>query len=120
LIAAIGALGNHRFKTPADIAGSGLTPGTPQARVLQAILQNTLEQLVVSVLVQGAWSVLMPSSWQGAVVAASCLFVVGRVMFWRGYVHGAASRACGFGCTFYPSLMMVAVMAVHLAVSAVV
>lgn len=119
LIASIGALGNHRFYTPADIGGAGLTQGTPQARVLQAILQNTLEQVVTAVLVQGAWAVLMPSRWQGAVGAASCLFVLGRVMFWRGYAAGAGSRAFGFGCTFYPSLMMVLVMAVHLAVSAV-
>src|SRR3954464_2125424 len=44
----IGLLARHRFFTPEDIDGGGLTKGTPQAQVLQSTLQNTLEQTVLA------------------------------------------------------------------------
>ncbi len=42
LAIAIARLASHRFRTPQDLDGSGLTPGTERAKVLQALLQNTL------------------------------------------------------------------------------
>ena len=48
----------------------------------------------------------MPQTWQAAVPAAAILFFVGRVLFWRGYAHGASARALGFALTFYPSVAM--------------
>src|SRR5262245_7623252 len=50
LAASVIFVANHRFFTPEDIDGSGLTKGTPWARLLQARLQNTLEQTVLAVL----------------------------------------------------------------------
>ncbi len=32
------------------------------------------------------------------------LFCIGRAAFWFGYVGGAASRAFGFGTTFYTTM----------------
>ena len=43
LAISIGRLARHRFFTPEDIDGGGLSAGTAQARVLQSLLQNTLE-----------------------------------------------------------------------------
>ncbi|MCM8611635.1 MAPEG family protein [Accumulibacter sp.] len=107
LLVNIGLLARHRFFTPDDIDGGGLTGGTPQAQILQSTLQNTLEQTVLAVSVHALWAVAMPHAWQAAVPAAAILFFVGRVLFWRGYARGAPARALGFALTFYPSVVMV-------------
>jgi uncharacterized membrane protein YecN with MAPEG domain len=110
----IGLLARHRFFTPEDIDGGGLTQGTPQAQVLQSTLQNTLEQTVLALSVHTIWAVATPQNWQAAVPAAAILFLVGRVLFWRGYAHGASARALGFALTFYPSVAMLILIVGHL------
>ena len=102
----IALLARHRFFTPEDIDGGGLARGTPRAQVLQSTLQNTLEQAVLGLAIHVIWAAVMPHSWQAAVPAAAILFLVGRILFWRGYVHGAPARALGFALTFYPSVVM--------------
>lgn len=102
----IGLLAKHRFFTPEDIDGGGLTHGTETAHILQATLQNTLEQTVLAVLVHAAWAVVMPIAWMAAIPAAVILFLLGRALFLRGYRGGAPSRALGFALTFYPSMFM--------------
>jgi hypothetical protein len=102
----IGLLARHRFFTPEDIDGGGLSSGSETANILQSTLQNTLEQSVLAVLVHLAWSVLMPVSWISAIPAAVLLFLCGRVLFVSGYRGGAPSRALGFALTFYPSVLM--------------
>lgn len=104
--ASIGLLARHRFFTPEDIDGGGLSTGSETAKVLQATLQNTLEQTVLAVLVHLAWATLMPTSWIAAIPCAVILFVLGRVLFVRGYRGGAPSRALGFALTFYPTVLM--------------
>lgn len=112
----IGALARHRFFTPQDIDGGGLTTGTPTAHILQSTLQNTLEQAVLAVGTHMVWAASMPAHWQAAVPVAAMLFVVGRVLFWRGYANGAPSRALGFALTFYPSVLLLFAAAVHMLV----
>lgn len=106
LVLAIGSLARHRFFTPADIDGGGLTSGTDRAHELQAILQNTLEQTVTAALAHLLWTAAMPRDWQAAIPAAVMLFVVGRALFAFGYRHGAASRSFGFALTFYPTVIL--------------
>ena len=102
----VALLARHRFFTPEDIDGGGLTHGTEIAHVLQATLQNTLEQTVLAVLVHCMWAIVMPPSWIAAIPAAVILFVFGRVLFLRGYRGGAPARAVGFTLTFYPTVLM--------------
>ena len=109
LAISVGLLARHRFFSPDDIDGGGLSRGTETASVLQATLQNTLEQSVLAVLVHLAWASLTPVSWIAAVPAAVVLFLCGRVLFARGYRGGAPSRALGFALTFYPSVLMIIV-----------
>ena len=106
----IGLLARHRFFTPDDIDGGGLTRGTSQAQVLQSTLQNTLEQAVLGLAVHIIWAALMPQAWQAAVPVAAMLFFGGRVLFWRGYARGAPARALGFALTFYPSVAMLLII----------
>jgi len=111
----IALLARHRFFTPEDIDGGGLTEGTPRAQVLQSTLQNTLEQMVLAFAVHLVWAGTMPREWQGAIPAAAVLFIVGRVLFWRGYARGAPARALGFALTFYPTLALLLIIGGRLA-----
>lgn len=114
LVIAIGALARHRFFHAEDIDGGGLTAGSTSAKVHQSVLQNTLEQVVLAVLVHGACAVLLPVGWLAVIPAAAVLFALGRFFFWRGYRHGAAARALGFGLTFYPTVMLLLLVLVDL------
>lgn len=114
LVLAIGSLARHRFLTPADIDGSGLTEATGRARTLQAILQNTLEQAVIAIAAHLLWAATMPPAWQAVVPVAALLFVIGRIAFAAGYRGGAPTRAFGFALTFYPTVVMILACAVAL------
>lgn len=108
LAANIAMLARHRFFTPADIDGGGLSDGTPSAKILQSVLQNTLEQVVLAFCTHLIWAATMPWRWQAAIPTAAMLFFLGRVLFWRGYARGAPARALGFALTFYPTVVMLA------------
>ena len=58
LFICIARLAKHRFFTPEDINGSALTEGSARAKLLQALLQNTLEQVVLALSVYAACSFL--------------------------------------------------------------
>jgi hypothetical protein len=114
LAIAIARLAQHRFTTPDDIDGSGLTGGTERAKILQALLQNTLEQGVLALPVYGWWALAGPPAALAVVPAAAGLFLLGRVLFFGGYTRGAAGRALGFGLTFYPTVALLAAAIVAL------
>ncbi len=114
LAVSIARLARHRFFTPDDIDGGGLTHATPQAELLQSSLQNTLEQTALAVTVHLIWAVSLPLTWMSVIPAAAILFVIGRVLFARGYEGGAPSRALGFALTFYPSVLMLILIIANL------
>ncbi len=108
----IGRLAKHRFFTPEDIDGSALTQGTATARLLQALLQNTLEQLVLAVVVYLSAALLLPAHLLALILTAALMFTAGRLLFFRGYAGGAAHRAYGFALTFYSTIgLMLATVA---------
>ena len=111
LMIAIMRVANHRFASPEDIDGSGLTSGTPGIQILRAVLQNTLEQTVLATAAYLIWSAIMPLKWLRAIPVAALLFVTGRILFTRGYERGAAGRATGFGLTAYPTFGMLTALA---------
>lgn len=104
LLVSVGRLAGHRFFTPADIEGGGLTEGTPKARLLQSLIQNTLEQAVLAIVAYGAWLWLADDSRHGLAIVCAILFGIGRLLFFAGYSFGAPWRAFGFTLTFYPTV----------------
>jgi uncharacterized membrane protein YecN with MAPEG domain len=104
LLVAIARLAAHRFFTPEDIQGGGLSEGTAKARLLQSMIQNTLEQVVLAVVAYGAWLWLMPGPRAGLVILCAIMFSIGRLLFFAGYARGAPWRALGFTLTFYPTV----------------
>ena len=119
LFVCIARLAKHRFFTPEDIHGSALTGGTEKAKLLQALLQNTLEQCSLALPIYIATSIVVPASLLPVVPAAAGMFLVGRAFFFAGYANGAPSRAFGFGLTFYPTVLLLFLL-VALGVSKVV
>ena len=71
LVVSVGRLAKHRFFTPEDIDGGGLSNGTEQARLLQALIQNTLEQTVLATFAYVFWSVTMPGTGSKFISSAS-------------------------------------------------
>ena len=114
LMVSIMRVANHRFSTPEDIDGSGLTIGTPRVQLLRAILQNTLEQSVLAVGGYLIGSVTLPQGWLRVIPTAALLFVIGRILFAAGYARGAGGRAMGFGLTAYPTFALLVVSAIIL------
>ena len=106
LFVCIARLARHRFFNAEDINGSGLTEGSARARLLQALLQNTLEQSALAVPVYVSCAIIFPGRFLAAIPAAAALFLVGRIFFYAGYSKGAAARAFGFALTFYPTAFL--------------
>ncbi len=100
----IGNVARLRFLSPANIDAGSADPSTsPTLRSSTAVLQNTLEQGVLAVIVYAA-AALMLSAPSAMLIAATMLFSIGRLLFWAGYRRGAEARALGFGLTFYPTV----------------
>lgn len=106
LFVCIARLAKHRFFTAEDIHGSALSGGTVRARLLQSLLQNTLEQGALALPVYMGCAFVYPSRFLGVIPAAAAMFLVGRVLFFAGYSNGAPSRAFGFALTFYPTVLL--------------
>lgn len=102
--AAIANVARLRFVSAMDIGGSTQTEASPAILRAGAILQNTLEQVVLAVGSHCALATQLPVRWIIVLPGLAGLFCAGRALFWLGYRHGAAARAFGFGLTFYPTL----------------
>ena len=113
LIISVGRLAGHRFFTPEDIDAGAAQGGTDRARMLQSILQNTLEQTMIAVIIYMAWAVVMPGRWLSVVPMVAIVFAVGRILFFAGYEKGASSRALGFTLGFYSSVAMLVCVIGH-------
>ena len=106
LIGSIARIAKHRFFSSVDIDSSAATPSSLKLACLQAILQNTLEQTVLAMVVYLLWILMTPSVWLSVLPLSACCFLAGRILFFKGYHRGAVSRALGFALTFYPLVMM--------------
>ncbi|MGO1119267.1 MAPEG family protein [Rhodovibrionaceae bacterium A322] len=115
LLLTIGNLARHRFFTPEDIDGSGLTVGSERAKTYQAILQNTLEQTVLALPLYWTSAFVLPSSQLAVIPLLAGCFFTGRLLFFLGYKKGAAARAVGFALTFYPSVFLFLLLVSELA-----
>ena len=106
--ASIARLAAHRFHTSQDLHGSGLKPDSERAKLLQALLQNTLEQMALALPTYSFWALLGPPHLFSLVPVAAAMFVFGRAFFFWGYSRGASGRAFGFALTFYPTVVLLA------------
>ena len=114
LLAGVGMMANRRFFSNDAIDGTR----APENRSLEINLrynQNTLEQAVLAAAAWSGLALALPHESLGLIGMLACVFALGRVLFWSGYLIAPWARAIGFGLTFYPT----AVAMVWLAVRAV-
>lgn len=74
------------------------------------VLQNTLEQLVVSFLSQLSASTWLEPRQMNAIPIVVTLFVVGRLLFWRGYLNPGmnhTNRASGLPLSIWVSFLLI-------------
>lgn len=102
MVAIVGRITKYRFFSPSDIHSS-ITNSSQTLRLLQSLLQNTLEQFVLAIAAYLLWSVTMPNTWRSVPLLAGILFAIGRVPFFMDYRHGAPARTVGFTLAFYTS-----------------
>lgn len=80
-----------------------------QLEVHVRVLQNTVEQFVVSFVAQVATSTWLSASQMMTIPIVVVLFVVGRLVYWRGYLNPAynrTGRAAGLPLTMFPTMAM--------------
>ena len=68
------------------------------------VQQNTLELLVVFLPALWLFAIYVSAGW-AAILGAT--YLVGRVLYFRGYVADPAKREIGFGLSFLPILGLV-------------
>ena len=100
----IARLAARRFFDDATIDGAPFAPGSG-GEIDQRVLQNTLEQMVLALLI---WP--FAASWLGAVtiIVMGVAMGIARMAFWIGYHVSPPLRAFGFAASFYPTLFAVA------------
>ncbi|MBX9630153.1 MAG: MAPEG family protein [Burkholderiales bacterium] len=102
LAGCVGAVSQARFWTPADRKGSAFGPPRPAIALRAAILQNSLEQtmltlgahLILAVVVRDSELVLIP--------LLVVVYLVGRAAFAIGYAASPIARAFGMALTAAP------------------
>ena len=68
------------------------------------VQQNTLEQLIVFLPGLWAFGIYISSLWAALI---GIIFIIGRIVYLRGYVKDPASRSIGFALSFLPSVILV-------------
>lgn len=93
IVVGFGAAGNARFGS-ANADGTEPPAGSPLS-MHRRYLQNTLEQFAYFFVVQLALVTVLPATALHLVPLLCVQFLVGRLVFWRGYLRNPAYRAFG-------------------------
>ncbi|WAS95543.1 MAPEG family protein [Nannocystis punicea] len=100
LFAGIQAVAGQRGKSEAidPLAGAGREPRVMQIHARYT--QNTLEQLVLFVIVLGALSTYLDAGSMHLLPILTAVFILGRVVFWVGYLRDPLLRSPGMAIAF--------------------
>ncbi|PIE40571.1 MAG: hypothetical protein CSA49_07725 [Gammaproteobacteria bacterium] len=82
---------------------------TDKADIDQAVLQNTLEQTVITLPLVTGFIALSPPSWLVLLPVHLSIFIVGRLLFWIGYRINWYMRLPGFVMGNYSNLVLMGV-----------
>lgn len=105
LLVAVGMVSTGRRFSPDDIGGAAAGPPSDRIAIKAAFLQNTLEQAVLAVGFYLAFASLASGPWLSVLPVSAACFVVGRVLFYRGYVRGVEGRAFGMTLAMMPVIL---------------
>ncbi len=105
LLVAVLMVSTTRRFSPEDIGGQAAGPPSERLAIKAAFLQNTLEQTVLAAGFYVALAAVAGGAWLALLPVAAGLFVIGRVLFYRGYPRGAQGRSLGMGLTMMPAAL---------------
>lgn len=105
VLVAVGMVASIRRISPQDIGGSAAGPPSEKLAIYVAFLQNTLEQAVLAVGFYFAYASLVAGAWLALIPVSVAFFVIGRVLFLRGYRRGVEGRALGMVLTMTPVIV---------------
>lgn len=109
LVYAIARVAIYRFLTGVYRESAHKIPFDHEDLRLQALknqLQNTFEQALLALIVYLSLLSLLPSQHIGALYLSCVCFLLGRALFFLGYMHRGLARALGFALTFYPQILL--------------
>ncbi len=102
LFAGIVVVANQRFFVADAIDGAR----TSTSRLIEITLrynQNTLEQTMLAAVAWTGLALALPHERLSLIPAMAIVFVVGRALFWIGYLIVPVARALGLGLSAYPT-----------------
>lgn len=105
VLVAVGLVSTTRRFSPEDIGGSAAGPPSEKLAIYVAFLQNTLEQAILAVGFYVAYASLVAGAWLSLIPVSVTFFIVGRVLFLRGYRRGVEGRALGMVLTMTPAIV---------------
>jgi len=105
VVVAIGMVSTGRRRSPEDIGGAAAGPPSDRLAIRAAFLQNTLEQAVVAVGFYFAFATLASGAWLSVLPVSAAFFLIGRVLFLKGYAKGVEGRAWGMSLTMIPVIL---------------
>lgn len=99
LAGCIQAVARGRFRSAPDRKGSAYAPPSAALAVRAAVLQNSLEQVVICFGAHLALATLLRGRELVLIPLLVLLFLVGRIAFAATYAKGAVARAFGMSLT---------------------
>jgi hypothetical protein len=102
LFAGIAVMANLRFFVADAIDGARAS----RNRLIEITLrynQNTLEQTVLAAIAWMGLALALPHAMLKLIPAMAIAFIVGRALFWIGYLIDPVARAFGLGLSAYPT-----------------
>lgn len=105
VVVAIVMVSSGRRFSPEDIGGSAAGPPSENIAIYAAFLQNTLEQAVIAAGLYFALATLVTGPWLSLIPVGVLSFLIGRVLFLRGYARGVEGRALGMTLTMMPTVL---------------
>ncbi|HTW34835.1 MAG TPA: hypothetical protein VMD53_09470 [Rhizomicrobium sp.] len=102
LFAGIAVIANQRFFVADAIDGAR----SSESRLIEITLrynQNTLEQTVLAAIAWMGLALALPHGMLALIPAMAIAFIVGRALFWIGYLIAPVARAFGLGLSAYPT-----------------
>jgi hypothetical protein len=104
VVVAIAMVSTARRFSPADIGGAAARPPSDKLAIYVAFLNNTVEQALIAVGLYFALATLVSGAWLSLIPVGVLLFVLGRILFLRGYAQGVEGRSLGMTLTMTPTI----------------
>jgi hypothetical protein len=105
LMLLIGIVGASRRGFYADAIDGTRTPANAALEINLRYNQNTIEQAFLAAIAWTGLAIALPHDRLVLIPAMACLFVVGRIAFWIGYLIHPTGRTFGMTLTVIPTLV---------------